>query len=212
MRLVGIGNHYGIVPALADVFQTTAIFTGKENEKLQKGDVVVFGGGEDISPFLYNQVPSIYTSASSPSRRDLLESVYFNMAKENKIPMIGICRGAQLICALAGGSLIQHVTNHAGRDHKMMTDTGREIVVCSVHHQMMNPFGTKHKLLAWASQVLSKFHLIEGEKNVKMEKEPEVVFFEDIKALGIQYHPEFMVASDEAVIYAKELIKEYILK
>jgi gamma-glutamyl-gamma-aminobutyrate hydrolase PuuD len=83
--------------------------------------------------------------------------------------------------------------------------------VCSAHHQMMNPFDTKHELIAWATEVLSPVHLIEGEKNLDVKVEPEVVWFPETKALGIQYHPEFMRPEDEAVSYSVELVKKYLL-
>ena len=93
----------------------------------------------------------------------------------------------------------------------MKTKDNLEIHVCSVHHQMMNPFKTNHELIAWASSVLSDVHLIEGETNIPVEVEPEVVYFKDVNGLAIQYHPEFMSDKSEAVVYSTELVKKYLL-
>lgn len=214
-RLVSVGNHYGAHEPFEDMFESVVFISPKQvaDLKLQQGDVVLFGGGEDITPSFYNQKPIRYCHADgAPSHRDIFELAMFKLAKKYDVPMLGICRGAQLICALSGGSLIQHVTHHAGRGHMMTTKDGKNIHVCSVHHQMMNPFGIKHELIAWATDKLSTVYLVDGDKEEPMNLEPEVVYFPESKALGIQYHPEFMSVKEEAVLYSRELVKSYLLK
>jgi hypothetical protein len=93
----------------------------------------------------------------------------------------------------------------------MQTKDNRNMVVSSVHHQMMYPFDIEHDLIGWAAGILSNCHLTEGDKNIKVPVEPEVVYFPTTKALGIQYHPEFMHESEEAVKYARELVQQYLL-
>lgn len=210
-RLVSCGNHYGVATALADVFNSVKVVSDFEVKELgfefEDGDVLLFGGGEDISPTIYNQAPSQYCHASSQlSRRDTFEMFMYKKALENKIPMIGVCRGAQLICAASGGTLIQHVNGH-GKAHTMTTKEGTVLDISSVHHQMMDPVGTKHELIAWATEALSNVYITEKERLLKIEVEPEIVYFHDVKGLAIQWHPEFMSSEDEAVIYVKKLIK-----
>ena len=72
---------------------------------LTENDVLLIWGGEDISPSLYGKKVSRETHASEePSRRDRIEWALMQRAKELNIPIIGICRGAQMLCASAGGS------------------------------------------------------------------------------------------------------------
>lgn len=213
--LYSVGNYYGAHHPFSDLFDAVVVINREDyaTAPFDKTDVVLFGGGEDISPSIYKQKPSRYCHSSIRlSARDTFEIEVFNKAVAAGSGLLGICRGAQLLCALSGGSLIQHVTYHAGTDHEMSTSDGKIMTVCSVHHQMMNPFGTKHELIGWATHKLSGVYLIEDEKKVDMEVEPEVVFFPETKALGIQYHPEFMSDKDEAVIYSRELVKKYLLK
>lgn len=211
-RLVAVGNYFGAHNPFENLFKETVVLKpGLSGIKFKKDDVVLFGGGEDISPTLYNQKPSRYSgSGKLISNRDAYEVEIFKSAVAAGASILGICRGAQLICALSGGSLYQHVNAHAGRDHKMTTSEGTVLNVCSVHHQMMNPMGTKHELLGWSTDILSNVHIIEEEENVPVEVEPEVVFFNDTKALAIQYHPEFMASNDEAVEYARKLVTKYL--
>jgi putative glutamine amidotransferase len=214
-RLVSVGNHFNAKWPFEHLFGSVVVINhGNSTEiKLTENDVVLFGGGEDISPSLYNQKPSRYCGAGKElSMRDQLEKYMFNEAVKANARMLGICRGAQLVCALSGGSLYQHVVGHGGgAGHMMETNDGQVIHVCSVHHQMMNPFGTKHELIGWAQEVISQVHLVEGEKNLEVDVEPEVVWFEETKALGIQYHPEFMSANDDAVKYSVDLVQQYLI-
>lgn len=175
---------------------------------------LILWGGEDISPAIYGHKASKYTDAGErPSYRDRLEIELARAAIERNIPIIGICRGAQLMCALSGGTLIQHVTGHAGPSHDIETDEGKKLWTNSVHHQMMNPFKVDHKLIAWASPALSKIYIEQFAEQSRedIEKEPEVVWFPQTKSLCIQGHPEFPSATMPFIKYCLDLTKQYIL-
>lgn len=213
MRLVHVGNFYSAHRPFADLFtEVVDCYRGANEFKFTKDDVVLFGGGGDIWAGFYGQKPNRYNHTQRKDTRDAVEEIVFSRAAAAGAKMLGICRGAQLLCAMAGGTVIQHVTHHSGSDHSIVTDTGDKLHVCSVHHQMMNPENSEHKLIAWTDVSRSTCYLGEKDTEVKMEVEPEIVFFPKIQALGIQYHPEFMSMEDEAVEYARSLVKEYLLQ
>jgi len=177
-------------------------------------DCIVIWGGEDISPSIYNAPVSRYTYASETlSHRDRVEVAVCKRAIELGIPIIGVCRGAQLLCALAGGSLVQHVTGH-GRTHNIVTVDGEVYSTSSVHHQMMFPFNVQHELIAWSEEKRSH-NYIDGDNNEiplmheESTVEPEIVWFPTIKGLAVQGHPEFMNEDCEFVKYVNSLVKEY---
>lgn len=178
-------------------------------------DALIIWGGEDISPGIYNHPVSSYTGAiSTLSRRDNIEVDAARRCIELGIPLIGVCRGAQLLCALAGGHLIQHVNNH-GISHLIATNDGRKIMSSSVHHQMMYPFGVEHELLAWAEPSRSTTYVVKADQqqdDMVDQKEPEIVWFPKIKGLAIQGHPEFHArpTTDPFVQYCMELTRKYI--
>ena len=88
--------------------------------ELGTDDILLLHGGADISPSLYNHPVHEYTGAGDqPSRRDRTEWALVEQAVKLGVPIIGICRGMQLLCAFAGGSLIQDVDNHSG-NHKVV--------------------------------------------------------------------------------------------
>lgn len=185
-----------------EVFDESIRVTSKE---IREGavDALIVWGGEDVSPSLYKHRVSRRTYADArPSRRDLVEMDVVNAAKEMGIPMIGICRGAQLMCALSGGTLIQHVSNHQGGDHGILMSDGGVVYEGSIsgtscHHQMLFPFEVEHKMLGIAENKLSHTYIGQDDNEIEFmhrdsTPEPEVVYFPQTKALCIQGHPEFV--------------------
>jgi gamma-glutamyl-gamma-aminobutyrate hydrolase PuuD len=181
---------------------------------LKKDDVLLLWGGEDISPSLYGETRGRWTGALNvPSIRDNIEVDLIRKAIELELPIIGVCRGAQLMCAMSGGKLVQHVEGHAiGKRHPIVTNYGRTLSVNSLHHQMMNPFKVDHELIAWTPKRLSCLYLDStGPMVPPPEKEAEIVFFPKTKALCIQGHPEYLNRDDEFVSYSRELVEKYVL-
>ncbi len=156
--------------------------------------LLVVWGGADINPALYGHKQSRTTHPSV--HRDKLEWACIQQAIKLGIPMIGVCRGAQMMCAAAGGFLIQDVDNHAGYAHSCTTSDGNTIQVNSIHHQMMAGLEkVDHELLAWSSERLSGHYTWKDDLKYVVAtdfKEPEMVWFPAIKALAIQWHPEGM--------------------
>lgn len=177
-------------------------------QELTEDDILVVWGGADISPSLYKKKLSRHTYAEPvPSRRDAVEWALMQRAKDLGVPIIGVCRGAQMLCALAGGYLIQHVDNHAGPHHVVLTIDGEEIITNSIHHQMMYPWGVKHEMLAKSKHNLSERYFDE-DKKVQVECEPEYVYFPEVKGFAIQWHPEMMRATSEATEFVFKTIQE----
>lgn len=177
---------------------------------------LVLWGGEDISASFYNQINMITDTTDLVSKRDALEKTMVERCIELKIPMIGVCRGAQLLCALAGGKLWQHVNNH-GNSHVLLLDENHRfegkdrILSNSVHHQMMYPYGIPHKMIAVAfPRRASKYCSPDPEMISPPEVEPEIVWFPTIRGLAIQGHPEFMDSNNDFVKYCNQLVQKYI--
>jgi len=186
-----------------------AIFRDKDwrgCKELEHADLVVFTGGEDINPEMYHEEPlkGIYFNTA----RDEMEKSIFRQARNYGIPMVGICRGAQILNVLCGGRLWQHVDNHGNSHYIKDTITDEITIVTSTHHQQMRPAQT-------AVVVAKAFDTIKGLSSsicsIKQAhgitvKEPanagaivgvagedydaEVVWYPDSRALCFQPHPE----------------------
>ena len=179
----------------------------------EKVSLVVFTGGHDVSPEMYGEEVGTYTHASA--HRDAYESKMFEIALKNKIPMVGICRGSQFLCVKAGGKLCQDINNH-GQFHQIVTNEGKTLTCNSSHHQMQLPPESAVPL-AWASPRLSfdrrtgKPHYLNGDdKQIEVKEEYEVVYYPNINAIGIQYHPEWVQADHECAKYAVEVVDKYL--
>jgi len=92
-----------------------------------KKDILIFSGGEDISPSLYGEENRSCFGVNGG--RDAFEKEVFTKAYFRGIKILGICRGHQLINALLGGKLYQDITadtgiHHTKEDHLFTTDSG----------------------------------------------------------------------------------------
>ncbi len=121
-------------------------------------DGLLLTGGGDIDPVRYGQ-PNDGSHGLEPER-DELEASAFSVAVTRGVPVLGICRGLQVINAFSGGSILQHVDDHAGHGwsrgpahtHPIRlvprtttsrildpTASGAPLVVNSYHHQAVRP-------------------------------------------------------------------------
>jgi putative glutamine amidotransferase len=206
MRLVSA--MYGSWYPFDDFGLFNDTFATSDPDDLRAGDVLVVWGGADISPSLYNKPVSKFTSASNkPSRRDAIEWALMQRARDLGCPIIGVCRGGQMLTALAGGSLIQHVNHHAGANHMVTVPGDISFMVNSIHHQMMNPAGTVHELIAVSSEILSDVH-IDVVDDVPVQVEPEFIYYPELKGFAIQWHPEGMHLTSPAQAYLKNFMQE----
>lgn len=191
-----------------------------EPQLIEDMDLVVFTGGEDVSPDLYGD--KVHPSSMINGKRDQLEQTVFNQAYIMSIPMVGICRGAQFLNVMNHGHLIQNVNGHSiGGTHPVHTKDGRTIQVTSTHHQLIVP-ANNAEVLAWSEglismletggtlnpqELLTPYKLAGG-----LSKEPDVVFWERTNALGVQYHPEYMNPDSGGWLYFQELLNKYIFR
>ena len=177
-------------------------------DDIKEAECLMLTGGEDINPANYGEKPGSHTFFSD---RDRYELEYCHIAQDKDIPIIGICRGAQQLCALAGGKLVQHVNGHVGT-HPIETHDGKTVQMSSLHHQMMRPEGTDHMMLAWAHG-RSRVYLNGDDEEIyghPLEREPEIVFFPKVRGLAIQGHPEMMRPDSPAVVLCNKYAQEYL--
>lgn len=189
-------------------------------QNIEDADLVVFTGGEDVTPHLYGE-PAHPKTYNSPFR-DRIETREFLQAMQLRKHLIGICRGAQFLCVMAGGKLVQDQEVQP-RYHPMSTlDDRRPIKVSSTHHQAQYPWGlpeNEFKLLGF-TQRLSKWHEDGLEKEIVNGITPgscevEVAYYPKIKALAIQPHPEYYFGSRdpalvESILFFQDLLNKHM--
>lgn len=164
-------------------------------KQLKEDGTLILWGGEDISPSVYKQLP-VHTHANkTPSKRDLAEIALAKRAMELGMPIIGVCRGAQLMCCLSGGTLFQHIEGHHHQTHLIKTYQGTSMRTSSCHHQALNINGTNGEILAYDEIPVTVFTDTDHEYTTI----PEVVYFKETRTFAIQGHPEWMHEESEFV-------------
>ena len=119
-------------------------------ERLPEVDGLLLPGGWDVDPSFYGEKRDEKVGETDPEL-DETELAMFRQARERELPVLGICRGQQVINVAMGGSLVQHLEGHEvrahGRSHLAHTievtpssELGRaagedKIRVNSLHHQ-----------------------------------------------------------------------------
>ena len=167
-------------------------------------DGLILTGGEDMDPAWYNAERS--PLCHPPSReRDLFELALFATARQRELPILGICRGIQVINVALGGSLYQDLPserpgptdhNRAGsrsdRSHAIRLEPGslaaealgaESLSVNSFHHQAIRDLAPALVATGW-----SEDGLIEAVESG--EGQPWM--------LAVQWHPEEMYAETGA--------------
>lgn len=170
----------------------------RHSSNIEHADIIVFNGGADIGTSIYHEKPLFGGIPVEPSVRDKAEmDVFARFEGSNKL-LLGICRGAQLLNCLNGGTLWQDVTGH-GRDHVMVDlESGHRIPITSTHHQMMRPNYSTAKIIGVADEATRK----DAERDhypynsyPDDHKDAEVVWYRNTRSLCIQGHPEYVPGS-----------------
>lgn len=186
--LVPLDKSYGrAIEGLGEITDSVKDFA----KRPQDFKLVLFVGGEDVSPLLYREKDAKF--CDSNYERDLYEVEIYGFAKRNNIKTTGICRGAQLLNVLAGGRMMHHIDNHAGCYHHAETlKSDKSVLVNSLHHQMIIPGGDV-TVVAWSKHRLSNIYLGNNdEEEVWKGVETEAIIIPSTLSCGVQWHPEIM--------------------
>lgn len=94
--------------------------TPQNTADLKKCEGIVLSGGVDTHPSFYGSQRLSYplAPASFNEARDVFELSVFKYALENNIPVLGVCRGMQLVNIALGGDMIQDIEESGKKDHR----------------------------------------------------------------------------------------------
>lgn len=182
---------------------------------IDDADIVLFTGGEDVTPSLYGE--EIHPSTYYNTDRDEKEMEVFNSIPADKL-VIGICRGSQFMSVMNGGKLVQNVNKHGLFGTHSIIGKDGAFEITSTHHQMQYPYNLPndyYTILYKANPSRSSIYEGTGIDKTMIDKygEPEVVLYtvpDKPRCLAIQGHPEMMDNSAPVVEMLNNLISELL--
>jgi putative glutamine amidotransferase len=157
-------------------------------------DALILAGGADVEPGLYGAEPHPATGPTRPER-DRFELELARAALERDLPLLGICRGMEVLNVARGGTLLQHLPDELGHDrhrpvpgsfaeHPVRLEPGslaaravgaERVTVKAHHHQGVDRLGDGLVASGWS----------EDDELVEAIELPDRGF-----ALGVLWHPE----------------------
>jgi gamma-glutamyl-gamma-aminobutyrate hydrolase PuuD len=180
------------------------VLDGSDADEVLSGlEGLLLSGGGDVVASYYGADPG-EVEYSVDGARDVWELALVTRARVARMPILGICRGAQLLNVASGGTLVQHLPTITEISHRelerdleliheirvdpasmLSTITGQEAFrVNSLHHQAVAQPGSGLRPVAWAPDgVIEAVESSEGRAE-----------------LGVQWHPELL--TDEPVHHA----------
>jgi putative glutamine amidotransferase len=173
-------------------------------------DGLILAGGADIDPSVYGADRHPETKGTVPER-DAFEVALARAAMDRDLPLLGICRGMQLMNVARGGTLEQHLPDsHGHHDHRRALGTFDE----SDHDVRLAEGSLAHRAAGDALHA-TKSHHHQGIADVGeglevtgwavMDDLPEAIELRDARfALGVQWHPE----ADETSRFVATLVEE----
>ncbi|MEK7286526.1 MAG: gamma-glutamyl-gamma-aminobutyrate hydrolase family protein [Nitrospirota bacterium] len=157
-------------------------------------DGIVFSGGGDVSPSLYAGVPhaKIY---GVDIKRDRSEITLVQMAVTSGLPILGICRGVQVMNVALGGTLIAHISDRVGNQikHRLPGDSEcSHEVRLDPDSMLANFFGvTKMEVPSFHHQAIDKIAPTLRQTAQSLDGVIEAVEMPSHPfAIGVQWHPE----------------------
>lgn len=161
-------------------------------------DGLLLTGGYDVDPNLYNEHPIPQLQATFP-QRDTFELALIEAALEKGIPILGICRGMQLLNVYYGGSLYQDLPSQFKQDQLQHVQVSSFDI--PVHRIEVEPTSHLHTITG-SSLMVNTFHhqgikvLGEGLRAVATTADGLIEAFEAENILALQWHPETMLPRD----------------
>jgi putative glutamine amidotransferase len=178
------------------------------DELLDRIDALILGGGSDIDAGSHGAEPHAETVGTNPER-DRFELALARRALEREMPLLGICRGMQVMNVAAGGKLEQHLPDAVGHEghrpvpgqwaeHEVRlapgslaaTVTGAErLMIKSHHHQGIAELGEGFEATGWATEdeTIETVELVQGGPAGEAEGPPGNA---GRFTLGMLWHPE----------------------
>ncbi len=212
--LVDAKDEHGILTSGAAKRVKINTWNGSNVEKMMENvDYVVFPGGSDICPTLYyneQQWHGIMGDTNYSAERDVSDYILLSYCLDQDIPILGICRGMQMLSVVSGAEMIQDIpqwydeqgikTSFLHRDPEKRAFVAHQVTIPSTEsliYQIMHADSIEgapswhHQAVKGVDNtrlVVTAYTETDGKRIVEAVERPDKTF-----CLGIQFHPEVAV-------------------
>lgn len=186
MKSIFIYGQNSILTNYVKAFSSTKTKTicSQDLTLADKCSTLVLAGGGDLSPSLYRE--NNYHCQNIDYKRDLDELYLIDKFCQQKKPIVGICRGIQILNVYFGGSLIQHIDGHCQIDG---IDTTHQIV-CRKQGILHNYYGNNAQVNSAHHQAINTCGKWLIPDSVSSDGIIESVYHFHLPIYGFQFHPE----------------------
>ncbi|MFZ1573065.1 MAG: gamma-glutamyl-gamma-aminobutyrate hydrolase family protein [Chlorobiota bacterium] len=201
----------------ADVMTIDLSESENKFENLKFIDGLILTGGPDVNPNLYESPDLMDKCDLVDMMRDDFEYKLIEFAEENNIPILGICRGLQILNVYYGGSLIPHIpevvsenihskNNNQDNYHQIEIQPGTLLYktinefsgeVNSAHHQSVNKLAN-----GFIASAKSNDGIVEAIEKLDPNSKPYL--------LAVQWHPERMINQESS--FTKNIKNRFLLE
>ncbi len=192
--------------------------SSENRDHLKKCDGIVLSGGVDTHPSFYGSQRLDYPLAPDTfnEARDAFELAVFKYSQENKIPVLAVCRGMQLVNIALGGNMIQDIEESGKKDHRrhgnldgmheiavvknslLHSITGSEKgIINSAHHQALGKIADALKVTGLSPDGIAE--------STEWENNEGKSFL-----LCVQWHPERLAQQQPENPFAKNIRSEFL--
>lgn len=194
-------NQMGGIP-----FMLSYEYTTEDIARIaQMMDGLVLTGGDDIDPTLFSEEPHLNLGPVVPARDHFELAVTRKMLTLDK-PVLGICRGAQILNIAAGGDMYQDI--YEQNDHVLLQHTQKSARTHATHYveivqdSMLHTITKKDKIRVNSVHHQANRKVCNGFYVSGRSSDGIIEAIESSQhqfALGVQWHPESMMASEDDV-------------
>jgi len=194
-RVIEAGGHPLLLSPLPE---------GAAIDLLPRIQGLILSGGVDIAPFCYAEEPKPGLGEVDPER-DRWEINLVREALSLDLPLLGICRGLQLIIVAAGGALIQHLSGPEYLQHfqRAPRSSGSHTVTVTPHTRLAALAGKDkitvnsfHHQAALAPEPGWQLSAVSADGVIEAVEHPGKRF-----ALAVQWHPETLEHPTSAALF-----------